>query len=206
MQIILVKLLFGMCVIYSVASADVLIAPTDGNLLTATIQTNVTKDPNTQMYTYSYTVTNNTGSEQELWLFSVEISPDAEVFGSTAPQGWQFSKNISGNLVSWGAVEVGPLPADYVDDGREVPSAYNIKPGETLAGFSFQSLNAPGDARFYAQGFTQTPMVESESDIDTFNIVAKPFTDNSYADVTTSATAPIYEGEKKKKGDGGIKN
>src|SRR5204863_8914914 len=65
-------------------------------------------------------------------------------------------------VVSWGAVEIGALPPDYVDDGNLVPSEFNIKPGRRLSGFAFRSPDPPATSHYFAQGFTKLPQVTND--------------------------------------------
>lgn len=104
------------------------------NRFTATAAASVTYDSNTGLFTYSY----------------VNIR---------APQGWIGTLHPDQMTVDWCAcAEDGILiPLDFVDKGQIVPSIYQIKPGQTLAGFVFQSPDPPSFGSFHAGGFVQIP-------------------------------------------------
>jgi hypothetical protein len=142
------------------------------------------------VYTYIYTVTNAATSAQELWLFAIELSGDAAqgIVNPTSPQGWTFSIHPGEPTVSWAATQVDSVPADFVDDGSVVPSPYQVKPGQTLAGFSFQSPKPPTAVKFYAQGFTQPPQAVDAGDLDAAGYVLKDYTDDSIIGVTQAPT------------------
>jgi hypothetical protein len=78
----------------------------------------------------------------------------------------------------WGATDVGTVPANYADDGNVLPSPYQIKPGQSLSGFSIQSKEPPDSAIFYAQGFAPLP---TATEVDDFASDApKDYADDSY--------------------------
>lgn len=185
------------------AFAEVLVPPTAGNQLSVQVEPQVTQDPNTGIYTYSYTLSNSAGSIQEMWLFAVELAPGTAILGATAPSGWQFAAHDDQPLVSWAAVEVPTLPADYVDDGNVVPSPFNLKPGETKGGFSFQTFAAPLTGKFYAQGFKKLPQVsEDAEELAEAGLTVAPLTEDSYSSTTTAPTLPPYGGGRRPAVDG----
>lgn len=144
-----------------------------GNQVNVQAKADVTYDADTGLYTYNYAFTNATSSRQEVDSVVILLG-DSSAINVMAPKGWgSFAWNdgnqgLPGNKIEFATVEVGQLPADYVDDPsyymRDVPSIYQIKPGQTLSGFSFQSPDPPGIVDFYAQGFTQIPDVEDLPD------------------------------------------
>jgi hypothetical protein len=185
------------------AFADVLVPVVPGNQLSVAVQPQVTKDPNTQIYTYSYTISNNSGSLQEMWLFAVELAPGTEVLGSTSPSGWQFGVHEDQPIASWAAVEVGELPADFIDDGNVVPSPFNLKPGETKSGFSFRTFVGPADGAFYAQGFKKLAQVSGDvEELRDVGFVEPPLSEDSYRGSTTTPNPLPYSGGRRPAVDG----
>ncbi len=185
------------------AYAEILVPPTSRNQLSVVVQPEVTKDPNTQIYTYSYSVSNSQASLQEMWLFAVEFAPATEIFNAVSPPGWRFGVHKDQPLASWAAVDIGELPPDYVDDGNVVPSPFNVKPGETLGGFSFQTFAAPSDGRFYAQGFARLPQVSVDAEeLAEAGYALPPLTADSYTDVTATPTTLPYGGGRRPAVDG----
>lgn len=189
--------------IFPIVFADVLVPVIPGNQLSVAVQPQVTKDPNTQIYTYSYTISSNPGSLQEMWLFAVELAPGTEVMSSTSPSGWQFGVHADQPIASWAAVEVGELPAGFIDDGNVVPSPFNLKPGETKSGFSFQTFAAPTDGAFYAQGFKKIPQVSADvEELADAGLVEPPLTEDSYRGSTTTPNLLPYGGGRRPAVDG----
>jgi hypothetical protein len=142
-------------------SAEVIIPSQPGNLVVVNVAAQVAFDAASGLYTYTYRVTSSATSAQEVWLFEVEVR--GPVVNLTSPRGWSALVAPSGRLVSWGATEIGPLPPNFVDDGNVRPSPFQIKPDQTLGGFSFQSPEPPGASAFFAQGFTKLPAVTEDA-------------------------------------------
>ncbi len=183
------------------AHGEIIVPPIPGNQLAIDVQPQVTKDPNTQIYTYSYTVSNHPSSLQEMSFFAVEFAPGTEILNPVAPPGWDFGVHKDQPIASWAAVDIGQLPPDYVDDGNVVASPFNLKSGQTMSGFSFQTFAAPADGKFYAQGFTKLPQVSgAEGEISEDSV--PPFTEDSYSSVTTTPNTPPYGGGRRPAVDG----
>ena len=160
------------------ARAQILIPVQDQSRVDVTISVNVQFDTATDQYMYDYQVTSSNLSEQNVWSFAVEA--DAEIENIQSPAGWSAQRFFDKPITDWTATVVEPLPPDYVDDGNLPPSPFDIKPGETLAGFSFQSPEPPTTAIFYAQGFALLPTSVSEGDFDLAGIEIPKFTENSF--------------------------
>ena len=170
--------------------AKVLIPPQRANQVTASVDVKVTHDSKSGLYTYTYTVTSALTSVQEIWFFALEFS--GKVVNATSPRGWSFLPHIDRPIVNWGATEIGPLPPGYVDDGNVLPSPFQIKPGQTLGGFSIQSPDPPASVRFYLQGFTTLPHVTGdEGDLSPaeMEILELDFTENSFTGTTKGPQA-----------------
>jgi len=137
-------------------AAQVIVPPERGDLVSPKITASVSFDAANGLYTYSYSVENLNSAQQNIELFLLDTT--AIVSDATSPPGWEFGAIT---LLGWGAAS---FPAGWVDDGSqnlpESPDA--IQPGQTLAGFSFKSPNAPGPVTFYAQGFVPIPAVAND--------------------------------------------
>ncbi len=147
-----------------VVSGQVLVAPTPANQVTAIAASSVSYSALTRLYTYSYRFSNAATSTQEIWLIAIQFSGDEipPILSVSSPAGWSFEPHVDRNVTSWAATGLGALPANYVDDGNVIPSPYQIKPGHSLSGFSFQSPNPPVGSTFYAQGFTLLASVAND--------------------------------------------
>ncbi len=184
-------------------SAEILVPPTPGNQLTVDVDAQVTRDLNTGVYTYNYTVSNGPGSIQEMWMFAVEYAPGIAIFNPTVPPGWRFAIHNDRPIVSWAAVEIGELPPDFVDDGNVVPSPFDVKPDETLGGFSFQTIAGPDQGKFYAQGFKKLPQVSGDAgELDEAGLVEPHFTEDSFTSLTETPSLTSYGGGRRPAVDG----
>lgn len=128
------------------------------NKVSVTLKATVTHDSDPGLYTYRYTVVSANSSVQEVADFYLFTTSD--ISNITSPRGWEFGQAGDGSFVSWSAsAEEGVIiPPGYVNDGRMLPSIYQIKPGTQLGGFSFQSPDPPTDGIFYAGGFVHIPV------------------------------------------------
>lgn len=129
------------------------------NRLTATLAPAVTFDTNTGLFRYMYTITNSTGSLQEIDSFDIPLR-GANIVNIAAPRGWNGAVGPDGRSIIWCACEEEGIiaPPDYVPNGQIVPSIYQVKPGQTLGGFSFDSPFPPSAGIFYASGFVLLPI------------------------------------------------
>jgi hypothetical protein len=183
--------LFAMALVPTAARGQVVVPPTPGNQLSATVSANVSFDSATGLYTYSYTLTNAAASQQAAWLFALQFIGSVTNTGS--PSGWTFAEHDDRPLVSWAATETGPLPPDYVDDGNLPPSPFTIAPGTALAGFRFQSPDPPANVPFFAQGDTKLPQVAGDlSDLPQEGAEVTDFTQDSFTG-TTVGPVPLDE-------------
>lgn len=127
------------------------------NKVSVSVNADVTYDATTGLFTYRYTLTSDPASVQEVSGFHLRVG--GSVLNTVSPRGWKGRVNVSGDMVSWAASEPEGIviPPGYVDDGNLLPSIYQIKPGQTLGGFSFQSPDPPQFDVFYAEGFVRIP-------------------------------------------------
>jgi hypothetical protein len=164
------------CVTATPAAAAIIVPVIDRSQVDVTVSVDVQFDALTGLYTYSYELTSGLGSVLDVESFAVETN--AEVLNAQAPAGWDPGPFDDQPLFDFAAVQVQPLPPDYVDTGNIPPSAVSIKPGETLGGFSFQSPEGPTTVLFYAQGYAPAPQADSEDDFEGIHIPT--FTENSF--------------------------
>jgi hypothetical protein len=184
--------LFAMVVAPSVAKAQLVVSPTPGNQLSATVSTKVTFDSASGLYTYTYTLSNAASSQQKVWLFALQFT--GAIVNPQSPSGWTFEQHDDRPIVSWAATDTGPLPADYVDDGNVPPSPFTVAQGAALSGFSFQSPDPPASAPFFAQGETKLPVVgEDEYDFLPGEL-AEDFTQDSF-NGSTVGPVPVDESQ-----------
>jgi hypothetical protein len=146
----------------------------------------VSYDASSKLYTYSYSFKNSAQSPQEISMLSLAFSNDRipQIVNVKSPVGWSYLPATDRNAVLWGATEMGPVPTGYVDDGNILPSPYQIKPGQALSGFSFQSSSPPDVATFFAQGFSPLPSA-AEID-DSASDAEKDYMADSYVGATTA--------------------
>jgi len=143
------------------AIAQTASCPPPANLVRAEMRSAVTQDPTSKMYHYSYTLINASSSAQDIDGVTVEFSPPS-VTSIASPSGWAGDLMRGENAVMWAAIQAGEPPPGTPDDGSIPPSLVQVKPGGSLAGFSFVSANPPGPVTFYATGYVAIPPVADE--------------------------------------------
>jgi hypothetical protein len=118
------------------------------------VNATVAYDPNTGMFTYSYTLTNFADAALEVDDFVIPLRATS-VINVQSPAGWESLLHFDGSKMHWCACSENgfTIPPGYVQDGRGLPSKFQIKPGQTLSGFSFQSAYPQSPGEFYAGGW-----------------------------------------------------
>lgn len=123
-----------------------------------TVTVDITFEPATHYYVYTYTVTNDYDSQNSLEAFA--ITPALDVKSIQSPQHWSSFRGYQGDPLSvvWTVTDnVDYWPPGW--DGISVPeSPYNPRPGQTTTGFVIKSPFSPISVTYYAQGFE--PMVD----------------------------------------------
>jgi len=105
------------------------------NLINERIQPSIAlKD---SFFSYSYTVTSQSISEQNIWLWL--IISDSDLVDVSTPTNWNFTSGGNPNRVSWAARN----------------NTYRIKPGSSLEGFNFLSEKLPTIQDYYMEGWAQ---------------------------------------------------
>jgi len=189
-------------VISNIAFAAVVEVPDAGNQLTAFVTVNISQDTNTHLYTYRYTVENSASSLQGLESFIVDVAEDTEIIEAIAPSGWNFGLHEGHRQFGWSAVDIdeGDIPANW--DKNLIPSSYQIKPGESLAGFVIKTFSEPKEGRFYAKGFTRLPDADDVAEIEEAGYQLLSFPDDSFIGETTVPSSVIYDGNRRPAVDG----
>jgi len=190
------RVLFLVFLIVAAASdtrAQVIVPIQRADLVSPTITATTSFNSGTGLYTYSYTIKNKNGAQQNLEKFIIKTG--AKVLNAASPQGWSFDSGgeIDGlSYLSWAATELDPLGPGEEDDGGIPESPFTIKPGVTLSGFSFQSLAPPGNVTFYAQGYVPLPQASDPEDFLTegYDLDLLDFRQNSD---TGLVVAPVAE-------------
>lgn len=134
------------------------------NQVTARAHPRIAFDSVNNIYTYSYDVANERASLQEIDDFSIDVvSPVSNFQG---PQGWTRGGLMSRrSTVMWGAIAVAE-PRRLRPDASIPPSIAQIKPGETVTGFVFQSPKPPGPVTYYVTGFAPVPPQIGQDEAD----------------------------------------
>jgi hypothetical protein len=153
---------------------------------TSTVQYNA----ETGLFTYSYTFTNYTGAMREVNQIHLPLR-GAAVLNVMAPTGWLALTSHEGSMLQWCACAEGGIdvPPGYVDDGRGLPSRYQIKPGQSLSGFSFESPFPFSPGAVYAGGWVPI-LVEGVDFPDGQEPTSPPYPANMF--LTAVAAAPMF--------------
>ncbi|HKH49723.1 MAG TPA: hypothetical protein VKM72_34125 [Thermoanaerobaculia bacterium] len=130
--------------------------PGQRDLVQVRATSSVRFDPASGEYVYQYVLQNAAGSRQKLSSFTIVVN--GEVSGVTSPRGWSHAPLEDGALLNWTATEADE--EGWGDDGGIPPARHAIAPGQRLAGFSFRSRNAPGQAAYFAQGEARLPRLD----------------------------------------------
>jgi hypothetical protein len=127
--------------------------PAPPNNINFAIVPTITFDPTSNLYTYSYAVTNLPTSQNAIAHFALDFTPPIQNIAS--PTGWAPMMFNGRNTVYWAAG--GGTFGSGQDTGGIPPSPYQIAPGSALPGFSFKSPNPPAGAPDYVLGCAPLP-------------------------------------------------
>jgi hypothetical protein len=139
--------------------------PLPPNQVTPRVVSQVTFDAASNLFTYTYTVSNGSGSAQEINSFQLDFAPP--VSNLVNPAGWTHGVMNRRSVLGWAATEPVPLAPGETDDSSVPPGIAQIKPGQSLGGFSFQSPKPPGPVKFYVTGFVAIPPQDDEEGAET---------------------------------------
>lgn len=152
--------------------------PTPPNQLAFTVTATTSQNKRTKIWTYSYKVTNSSASVQPLAFFGVAYNPT--ISNVTSPSGWVSLPFGNRNVNMWAAAAGASLPAGQTDDGNIQPSPFQIPPGGSLSGFSFQSANPPAQVPDFALGFAPLPTAPSGADTEDLADACRSSTGNFF--------------------------
>lgn len=162
--VVSLSLLLAMWCSSSVA-AQTVNCPTAPNLVKVGVKATVTFDAAANLFTYQYTVASDATSQQEVSDIAIDFA--SPVSNITSPNGWTSSTFADRNTIHWKATAAAPLPPDQVDVGQVPPGLFQIKPGTSLSGFSFQSPNQAGPVNSYSLGFADLGSAATEAEAET---------------------------------------
>ncbi len=152
---------------------------------------NIAVNSSTVNLIYNYTVVSTNKSIQDVWTFTILTD---EVYSNVRqPNGWRNHKSVQPEMpkmVDW-AASWGDLPEGKVipNHSNIDPSPFNIKPGNSLSRFSFESSSLPGVVTFYSEGFVQPPEVVGEPTEDA--LPPYEFGDDAFRGTTIGPVAVI---------------
>jgi len=155
---------------------------------------NIAVNSSTVNLIYNYTVVSTNKSIQDVWTFTILTD---EVYSNVRqPNGWRNHKSVQPEMpkmVDW-AASWGDLPEGKVipNHSNIDPSPFNIKPGNSLSRFSFESSSLPGVVTFYSEGFVQPPEVVGEPTEDA--LPPYEFGDDAFRGTTIGPVAVIING------------
>ncbi len=166
-QIVLMLFVFFAAV--TAGAQTTVVCPPDPNLVTGKVTPQVAFNPATKMYTYTYTVSNDPSSAQEIRRFDIDFAPPVSNF--IDPPGWVDSTFTYRSTLGWAAIDDFDRPVDPTDKATVPAALSQIKPGQSVAGFSFQSPKPPGPVKYFVTGYVVVPAQESEEDAETLSTV-----------------------------------
>ena len=175
-KFILITLFIVMTTIYE-SSAVVITPPQRQDLVNVSVDGNVQYDSATSLYTYTYSITSLATSQQDIETFAIDIEGD--ISNIQSPEGWLGLESSVEPILIWGAIGFGPEGTEIPSHNNVDPSPFQIKPGETLGGFSFQSSEPALTTKYYAQGFAPLPEADDPADFIDEGIEDPLFTENS---------------------------
>jgi hypothetical protein len=138
--------------------------PSAPNLFKAALTPSVTFDSSANLYTYQYTISSDTSSQQEISDLAIDFATPVQ--NVLSPLGWTNSTFADRNTVHWKATAAAPLPAGQEDVGQVPPGLYQVKPGTSVGGFSFQSPLPAGPVNYYLLGFVDVAAAGTEQDAE----------------------------------------
>jgi len=157
---VLPSLVFGFILIHSLQC----LAYEMPNRIDVFVSPKIEYNSSSGQFSYFYSLTSMATSIQDVRFFSVLT--DRFYPHANSPRGWEDYKSTPIGLppmvywaAGWGDLPEGKMVPDH---GGIDPSPFNIKPGSTLDGFSFESKEPPGVATFYSGGFVKVPDVIEE--------------------------------------------
>jgi len=141
------KIIFLFFINFLLFAEQTVIIP--GNKVDIEIKVDVSFDTTTQFFTFNYKLKSLPSSEQNLWAFCIPLkdtSYKSKIIEVSGPPDW-WNPIIGGGLFEWGEwIPWGPLD-----------STYDLKPGDSLSGFSFKTTLFPDIGDAYVEGEHPVP-------------------------------------------------
>lgn len=128
-----------------------------------TVQASSSFDGLTGMYTYTYTVTNESSSTGNLHTFGLGPLPALTTLGS--PPHWDGGLGWEGDstLAGWTVADNDTTALPPTDTGNVYASPFDLQPDHTLAGFTVVSYKPPTTIQFFAQAFDTIPAGDDDT-------------------------------------------
>lgn len=163
--------------------------PQPPNLVSVHVTASTSFDPAAQLYTYTYSLASDSVSVQDVVSFAVAF--EGSISNLNDPQGWDHGMMFTGSTVRWSADVAADFPPGVEDQGQVPPSAFPVRPGTSMTGFSFTSPKAPGPVKYFVHGYSPVPPQASEDDAEQFSTVCG--LKGSYMDrgVTGTTSGPV---------------
>ncbi len=153
---------------FAPAQAEVLVGAQARNHLTVHVSVEISRDPATHVYTYSYTVSNDPSSQQSVDNFAFAIAASTPVIEAAAPTGWSFGRYSHQEVFEFSSTE-GITQADRVPlpgGGYAIKSRYDIRPGASLCCFVIKTLSRPVQGKAYLQGYAPLPQTRGADEYE----------------------------------------
>jgi len=163
--------LLGVLISSTASAAEIKCPPSVGDV-TARVVPQVTYDPNSQTFTYRYTLHNLPSSRLDVDGLSLEV-PREVVRGEPrivpAPEGWagmaSQGSNGTPDVTDWYANKV--KNPNKITDNPSIPKDLSaLEPGGTLSGFVLKSRLPPGPSTAYLTGQVENDPVSSEREME----------------------------------------
>jgi hypothetical protein len=162
-----ILVVFGFLLAPTAGAQTSVVCPPDPNQVTVKVISEVIFNSVTEMYTYTYTVANDPTSTQEIDSFNLDFAPPVSNF--IDPRGWVDSTFTYRSTLRWGAIDEDDTPVDPADTASFPAAASQIKPGQSVTGFSFQSPKPPGPVKYFVTGYAVVPSQDSEDAAETLS-------------------------------------
>jgi hypothetical protein len=124
--------------------------------------------PETNSWTYAYTVKNDISSPNVIRTFG--LAPVLEPQSIIAPTHWyqHYGYQERSDAAVWNMVDPGPPPVGW-DSVSAFPGPFDIQPGDSVSSFTIVSPRGPGWITYYVRGYYDIPLYDEPSPPSLFN-------------------------------------